>query len=54
MVPGRSSVSEILCEMLVCNLFGIFEDLHGVSIRLCLCSFVPCHQEMTATIHCFS
>ena len=37
---GRISVSQILCEIFVCNLFGVFQDLHG-SVRLCPCSLSP-------------
>ena len=28
-IQGRSSVSQILCEIAVHNLFGVFKDLHG-------------------------
>ena len=41
---GRISVSQVLCEISVSNLFGVFQDLHGETFRLRLCSIVSCQR----------
>ena len=35
-IQGRISVSQILCENFVCNLFGVFKDLHGYKLSYAL------------------
>ena len=39
---GRISVSQILCENFVRNLFGVFKGLHGYTLG---CAFAHVHHD---------
>ena len=40
-VQGRNSVSQILCEIFVRNLFSVYKDLHGDTLG---CAFAHLHH----------